>query len=51
MTCVVPTSSRVYPTWHNFILYNPYYTTPKEEPPDSLVILAGPYLGRTSMSC
>ena len=54
MRCAVPTSSRVYPTWHRFILlflYNQYYTTPKEELPDSLVLLAGPYPGRTSMSC
>ena len=51
MTCAVPTSSKVYPAWHMFILYNQYYTTPKEEPPNSLVLLAGRYPGRTSMSC
>ena len=28
-----------------------YCTTPKEEPPDSLVLLAGRYPSRTSMSC
>ena len=47
MRCAVPTSSSVYPTWHMFILNNQYYTTPKEEPLDSLVLLAGLYPGRT----
>ena len=51
MRCGVPTSSRVYLTRHKFILYNQYYTTPKEGPPNSLVLLGGPYPGRTSMSC
>ena len=51
MTCAVPTSSWEYPTWQRCILYNQCYTTRKEEPPDSLVLLAGRYPGRTSMSC
>ena len=51
MRCEVPPGSMVSLTWHRFILYNQYYTTPKEEPPDSLVLLVGPYPGRTSMSC
>ena len=51
MRCGFSTNFRVYLTWHRSILYNLYYTTPKEEPPGSLVFLGGPYLGRTSMSC
>ena len=46
MRCGVPTSSRVYLIWHKFISYNQYYTTPKEEPADSLVLWGGSYTVR-----
>ena len=51
MRCGVPTSFGAYLPWHRFVLYNVYYTTPKEEPLGSLVLLGRPYPGRTSMSC
>ena len=51
MTGAVPTSSKEHLTWQTFILYNQYHKTRKEEPPYSLVLLAGRYPGRTSMSC